>query len=67
MSIKTSIKFCPCCGQHRMFQKNIPNHLVHALLTLATMGAWMLVWAPLILKANWTKSRCMECGKGKLL
>ena len=39
-----ALVFCPNCRQPRNARRKRPNHIVHALLTLATAGLWVVVW-----------------------
>lgn len=37
-----------------------PNHILHLLLSIVTLGVWLLVW--LILAAQPKTFRCTSCG-----
>lgn len=55
-------RFCPACNTRVIGMRNTPNHILHLLLSLVTMGLWLPVW--LIIGAT-SDSRyyCLNCGE----
>lgn len=62
MAVKTSGGYCRHCNKNVMTQKNTPNHLLHLILTVLTLGVWAIVWIILML-SNIGGRRCTECGQ----
>lgn len=61
MVLKTDGKFCKACQSNVMAQANKPNHLLHLILTIATLGGWAIVWLILAV-ASIGNYRCTRCG-----
>ncbi len=61
MGIKVSGGFCKKCNKDVMTHRNTPNHILHLLLAVVTVGLWLIVWIILILFAP-TRGLCTECG-----
>lgn len=61
MSLKTKGAFCSHCQTQVMAQGTKPNHILHLILTLATMGFWAWVWL-IVTIAKAGKYRCSRCG-----
>ena len=60
-------RFCKDCNQHRLFEKQTPNHILHLILSVITAGLWLLfIWIPKIILSFFKPYRCKECGKGSL-
>jgi hypothetical protein len=51
---------CPNCNDVRPFRRNVPNHVMHLLLTLLTMGFWLIVWILVALSSE--PYICTTCG-----
>ena len=60
MQIKTGQ--CKVCGRQSRFEKTAPAHLVHFIITLLTVGTWLLVWIPVTLWRGMQGFRCTTCG-----
>jgi hypothetical protein len=56
-------RFCKDCDQNRLFEKQKPNHILHLILTVLTVGVWFVIWIPLIVISMFKPFRCGECGK----
>lgn len=41
---KEALIFCPTCRQPRRARRERPNHVLHAFLTIATVGLWLVIW-----------------------
>lgn len=61
MAIKTDGRYCNNCQKNVMAQKNAPNHLLHFLLFIVTLGLWGIVWL-LVTAASAGNYRCTQCG-----
>lgn len=52
-----------CMGRKVVFRKGT-NHILHLILSVLTMGFWIIVWVGSSIKfGGW---RCSECGSTKL-
>lgn len=61
MSLKTKGAFCPHCQKQVMAQGTKPNHILHVILSLVTLGLWLPVWLVITL-AKSGGYRCTQCG-----
>jgi hypothetical protein len=53
-------RYCPACGRQGVAVRSSPNHVLHLLLTILTVGFWFPVWLLLaILGGTWN---CQACG-----
>ncbi len=52
--------WCRHCESETPHIQKPPNHLLHFLLTLATLGIWVIPWIYLSLKQD--RPRCQDCG-----
>lgn len=61
MAEQKSSAFCKGCNAQRLVVRPGVNHVLHAILSICTFGAWLIVWALLSLRAgDW---RCSVCGR----
>jgi hypothetical protein len=60
--MRTEQQFCKCCDQLRPFEKRTANHVLHLLLSIVTLGWWVLVWFFVTLAARGQPGRCRSCG-----
>ena len=52
--------FCKACNRQVMIRRKGTNHVLHLLLTLVTLGFWLIIWALVSFKiGGW---RCSQCG-----
>ncbi|MDX6649592.1 MAG: hypothetical protein QOJ97_1543 [Solirubrobacteraceae bacterium] len=65
MAIKQSSGYCNHCQQPRPFSKNAPNHVLHFVVSLFTVGLWIPVWIVLSVKAAGSSAICTACGLPK--
>jgi hypothetical protein len=63
--MKTIRRHCGTCGQPRPFTKDGVNHILHVILSLLTVGGWLLVWILLIIVNALQPYRCTQCGQAK--
>ena len=66
MGVRVVRRFCPDCGQQRPFEKQSLNHVLHLILSVITVGGWIIVWLILAVLNAFKPMRCRECGKGKI-
>jgi hypothetical protein len=52
--------WCRSCRSETLHIQKPPNHLLHFLLTLATLGVWVIPWIYLSFKQD--RPRCQDCG-----
>lgn len=63
-SYEETRKFCPDCGRNVVAKRRATNHILHLLLTIFTMGFWLLYWITRFGKfGGW---HCGICGSGAL-
>lgn len=62
MGIKTARRYCPNDGKYVLAQMQTPNHILHLLLTLLTLGGWIVVWLIIAVVRSLNGYRCPECG-----
>lgn len=62
MAMKTARVFCRHCQGQRMAQAPAPNHILHLLLSVVTMGFWIPVWL-IVASASGGKYHCTHCGE----
>lgn len=52
--------FCRDCNRRVVVFRRGTNHILHLLLTVCTLGLWLIVWFGSSVKfGGW---RCTECG-----
>jgi hypothetical protein len=52
--------YCPKCKESVPASINGANHVLHLLLSLVTLGAWIPVW--IVLAVLSSSYRCTKCG-----
>ncbi|KRE00066.1 hypothetical protein ASE63_08160 [Bosea sp. Root381] len=62
MGEKTERAYCRTCEAPVLATKQKPAHVLHLLLTLVTLGVWLIVWIVLTLIASMKSYRCPTCG-----
>ncbi len=55
------MRACNSCGVPRMHVQRKPNHRLHLLLTVLTVGFWLPVWV--LVSLFQAKPQCMTCGE----
>jgi len=53
---------CPSCEQRMLFQRQVPHHLIHFIASIATFGAWVIVWIIAGILSVGRPWRCCKCG-----
>lgn len=53
--------YCLHCQAQRLYRREEPNHILHAIITLFTCGLWAVVWivASVVTHRPWL---CTVCG-----
>jgi len=52
-------RFCPACKQLTMWcRRGYPNHVMHAILSIMTVGFWLPVWLIVTIQAGYRCGRC---------
>jgi hypothetical protein len=55
---------CSSCGGALLIRTApAPNHRLHLIVTLATLGLWIPMWGAACLWAHWAPWECLECGQ----
>jgi hypothetical protein len=54
--------FCPKCRHAHIFVRTPINHGMHLLLSLATLGLWLVSWAAICIASRFRPWRCERCG-----
>lgn len=56
--------FCSSCDRRVVVFRKGTNHILHLILTLLTLGLWLIVWFGSSVKfGGW---RCQTCGSEKV-
>lgn len=61
MGTKHAPRYCRSCDQRVLGVASTPNHVLHLLLTLITVGLWLPVWLLIALFSD-QSFRCPQCG-----
>ncbi len=56
--------FCKDCNKFVVAFRSKPNHVLHLLLSIFTLGLWVFVWIGLSIKIGGWK--CSECGSKRI-
>lgn len=62
MATNQVMHYCKCCKGMRMHLQPSTSHVLHLLMSLLTLGIWIIVWA-LSAMANASQKTCSVCGK----
>ena len=60
MAHQQFMRSCILCGVPRMHVQRKPNHVLHLLVTVFTVGFWMPVWV--LVSLFQARPQCMRCG-----
>lgn len=60
MPLQHSQGYCPTCQRQVLIQRDAPNQLVHALVSLFLCGLWIPVW--LLVSMDSKPWLCSQCG-----
>jgi len=60
MGMEQSQQYCQHCSRQVLAARKTPNHVLHLLLTVITMGFWIPIWVlSSIQLGGWL---CQSCG-----
>lgn len=59
--IQTS-HYCATCQRQTLHSKERVNHVLHLILSVLTVGLWVIVWAILGASNSAERTRCTVCG-----
>lgn len=62
MATKQVSGYCNVCQRQSLFQKEGINHVLHLILSIVTLGFWVLVWIALAINSSTKQPRCTTCG-----
>jgi hypothetical protein len=62
MGVKYRQRYCPNDREMVLAVKNTPNHILHVVLTIVTLGLWSVVWIVVTVLALGRPYRCQKCG-----
>lgn len=60
--MKQTSSYCKTCGKQTLHTKQTPNHILHLLLSLVTLGLWLIVWLIIVVANSGKRPRCSVCG-----
>jgi hypothetical protein len=60
MEMKQFMRPCKVCAKATMHIQSKPNHVLHLLLTIFTLGVWLIIWILVGLLQG--KPQCTVCG-----
>jgi DNA-directed RNA polymerase subunit RPC12/RpoP len=55
-------RYCPEDDRMVLAEKQTPNHVLHLLLAIVSVGFWIPVWVLISLSSELSAYRCPECG-----
>ena len=61
MPQKQFMQNCARCGQQTPHIQQKPNHILHLILSVVTVGLWLPIW--LLVGIFRARPQCMTCGK----
>jgi hypothetical protein len=61
MAMQERQRWCYECERYRLCRRSSPNHVLHLLLSVVTVGLWLWVWLflTLFVRGHW---QCSKCG-----
>ena len=61
MSQEQKFIYCKNCKEHTMQFRDGPSHVFHFIMSLFTMGFWLIIWMlSLVRFGGW---KCSKCGR----
>jgi hypothetical protein len=60
--VKQTSRYCDTCGKQTLHTKETPNHILHLLLSIVTLGLWLIVWVAVTIVNSGKRPRCVVCG-----
>lgn len=62
MGIAKKRRYCPDDDRMVLAEKQTPNHILHLLLSVVTVGFWIPVWLLVAIGSDLGTYRCPVCG-----
>lgn len=62
MGVEKSRRYCPEDDRMVLAEKPGTNHVLHLILTLLTVGFWVIIWVMVSLNNASNSYRCPHCG-----
>lgn len=62
MGIVKARRYCPEDDRMVLAEKQTPNHVLHLLLAIVTVGLWLPIWILISVASEFGSYRCPECG-----
>jgi rRNA maturation endonuclease Nob1 len=62
MGVIEETGYCDRCGKQVLGRREGVNHILHALISIFSCGAWVVVWAILTLTTQGAPALCPACG-----
>ena len=64
MAVQEKGGLCETCNRQVMVRRKGTNHIFHFIMSLVTMGLWIIPWILISIKiGGW---RCTQCGGSKI-
>lgn len=62
MGIAKSRRYCPEDDRMVFAEKQTPNHILHLLMSIITVGFWLPIWLIVVVVSDLGAYRCPVCG-----
>jgi len=62
MGIVKTRRYCPEDDRMVLAEKRTPNHILHLLLAVVTVGLWIPIWILISIASEFGSYQCPECG-----
>lgn len=63
MAKRSEVRTCKSCGSLVAVDRKVPSHVFHALMSILTVGLWLVVWLAAIIEAAASREEdCPSCG-----
>lgn len=59
---KVQLRYCKHCDATMPCEKRSPNHVLHIILSVLTIGLWLVVYALMAIESSGHSWRCQKCG-----
>jgi hypothetical protein len=54
--------FCPVCKHRQTFERGHVNHVLHLVLSVITLGLWLVSWVAVVIGSRCWPWSCTQCG-----
>jgi hypothetical protein len=62
MGIAKLRRYCPEDDRMVLAEKQTPNHVLHLLLAVVSVGLWLPIWILVSVASEFRPYQCPECG-----